>query len=301
MLSLKASVYKIKGFSKFEWTIISVIIILFLMSSKVFYLLLFHTNGMYFSFSICISSYIGLVMFENPLIYCQQKKKRPNLNLNSFKFLDGLILTIFSIFLRSILILFLLIMCLRNFSSFFAKSHFLTLTIRPAFFRALKTILKQLRCSFQIFKQIIISSRQMRMKSLRYFLSIWFIRYWNIASTLYSLKSITFHSNNPYGIIKAIFSLSFLSILICQYSLARSSEVNYQAFWKLANISVCLSIRQLFFLVLALRSLQFMHMHLSSIFLLITIIDAKYGLVDSLIMSLFRKSFNFYLIQIWFF
>ncbi len=148
------------------------IVILFLISSKAFYLLSFQTNGTYFPFSIYVSSYIDLVMLKNPLMYWWQKEKRPNLNLSSLRFLDGPILTIFSIFLGSVLIPSLLMMCSRNLSSFFVNSHFLTLTIKPVPLKALKTSCKWLRCLFQIFEQIMISSRQTRTKSPRYFLSM---------------------------------------------------------------------------------------------------------------------------------
>src|SRR6266542_1981903 len=58
---------------------------------------------------------------------------------------------------------------------------------------------------------------------------MWFIRRWNVAGALHSPKGITFHSNNPHGVIKAVFSLSFSSIPTCQYPLVRSSEVNHWA------------------------------------------------------------------------
>src|SRR6266511_2411636 len=69
---------------------------------------------------------------------------------------------------------------------------------------------------------------------------MWFIRHWNVAGALHSPKGITFHSNNPQGVIKAVFSLSLSFMPTYQYPLARSSEVNHWAPWKLTNISVCL-------------------------------------------------------------
>ncbi len=166
-----------KDFLKLGQATINVIVILFLISLKAFCLLLFYTNGIYFSFFIYVSSYIDLIILKNPLIYCQQKEKKFSHNLNSFRFLGSPILTIFLIFSGSVLIPFLLMMCLRNFSSFFVKSHFLTLIIKPVFLRVSKTILKWLRYSFQVFEQIIMLSSQTRTKSPRYFLSIQFIRH----------------------------------------------------------------------------------------------------------------------------
>jgi len=60
-----------------------------------------------------------------------------------------------------------------------------------------------------------------------------------MAEALQRSKGILFYSNSPYGIIKAITSLDLGFISTCQYSLAKSNEVNHSASSKLAKISVC--------------------------------------------------------------
>ncbi len=69
--SSDASVYKMNGLLKLEYIITDAVTSLAFMTSKAFYLISDYSNGTGLPFSSLISSYIGLFISKNPLIYCQ--------------------------------------------------------------------------------------------------------------------------------------------------------------------------------------------------------------------------------------
>ncbi len=144
-----------------------------------------------------------------------------------------------------------------------------------------------------------ISSKYIRMNFLRYFLNTWFIKHWKVAGALQRPKGILFYSNSPQGVIKAITSLDFSSISTCQYPLAKSSEINYLASPKLANISVYRGIGYWFFLVTSFVFLKSKHIHQLPSFLSMITIGVTQGLIDSLMIPFSNSSLSSFLSQFW--
>src|SRR6266498_1802332 len=134
------------------------------------------------------------------------------------------------------------------------------------------------------------SSKYTRTNFPRYFLSTWFISRWKVAGALQRPKGILFHSNSLQGVIKAVTSRDLGFISTCQYSLAKSSEVNHPAPPKLANISVCRGIGYWFFLVTSLVFLKSKHIRRLSSFLPTITIGVAQGLIDSLMMPFSSNS-----------
>src|SRR6266496_4117510 len=66
-----ASVYRINGLSKSGWATTGAVASLAFMASKAFCLADIHSNDTDLPFSFLVSSYMGLVISENPLTYCQ--------------------------------------------------------------------------------------------------------------------------------------------------------------------------------------------------------------------------------------
>src|SRR6266498_2963260 len=100
--------------------------------------------------------------------------------------------------------------------------------------------------------------------------------------------------------MKVVISSLLLFILICQYSLARSNEVNYLTPLKLAMISSCHGIGYLFHFVLGLSFLKSKHIRLSFIFFATMTISETQRLADSLTIPHFKRSSNSLLSQILF-
>src|SRR6266511_1963441 len=141
------------------------------------------------------------------------------------------------------------------------------------------------------------SSKYTRTNFPRYFLNTSFISRWKVAGTLQRPNGILFHSNSPQGVMKAVTSFDFGSISTCQYTLAKSNEVNHPAPPKLANISVCRGIGYWFFLVTSLVFLKSKHIRQLPSFLPTITIGVAQGLIDSLMMPFSSSSSSSFLSQ----
>ncbi len=161
---LKTSIYRINGLLKFRYANTDTVLIICLSLSKAYCYFYLYTKGTSFASKLVIN----MAMVKNPWICFLKNPIIFKNNLICVWLAEAGWFTIILTFLRSDLILNSLTINLRYLSCFLANSHFFSLSFSLICFKASKTFHIYLRCSFIVWKNIIILSRYTIMKSYRY-------------------------------------------------------------------------------------------------------------------------------------